>query len=220
MLNPATSLALRWLSILKFEFFLYISASKMKKIYAMLLWLFVFAAKLMVAQTINGGVYMTLDDYTNNKLAEEVECKKHSNEIFKKHDVFGAKKFVVINKGVKKTYLKNDIYGYRDCENRVWRFYNKQEYEILEAKNVYIYAIEKIVINGIVIERDPIYYFSDGPNGEIKKLTTANLKATYPNNQTLNNILDAYIETNQDIKGFDATRKTYIANYLYSEATK
>ena len=189
----------------------------MKAIYYTIL---LFVTTHLVAQTVGIGVYISADDYKNNKPAEEVECKKTSKEIFKKHDVFGKMLFVVINKGVKKTYFKKDIYAYRDCDNRIWRFYNNLEYEILEANNIYIYAIEKIVINGIAVERDPIYYFSDGANGEIKKLTTANLKTAYPNNQTLTNILDTYIKTNQDIRGFDATRKTYIANYLYSEAVK
>lgn len=190
----------------------------MKVIYTILL--FAFVTKHLVAQTASIGVYVSADDYKNNKLADEVECKKNSKETFKKHDVFAKSSFVVVNKGVKKTYLKKDIYGYRDCDNRVWRFYDNHEYEILEANNIYIYTIEKIVINGIAVERDLIYYFSDGANGEIKKLTTANLKTTYPNNQTLTNILDTYIKTNQDIRGFDATRNTYIANYLYSEAVK
>lgn len=180
---------------------------------------FFFITKL-VAQPTNIGVYVSADDYKNNKPTEEVECKKTSKEVFKKHDVFAKSSFVVINKGVKKTYLKKELYAYRDCDNRVWRFYNKHAYEILEAKNIYIYAVEKIVINGIAVEKDPIYYFSNGADGEIKKLTTANLKAAYPNNQTLINILDTYVQTNEVLKRFDATRNTYIANYLYSEAIK
>jgi hypothetical protein len=192
----------------------------MKIINGIPLVLFVLLTKNVAAQNNSSGVYISAADYKNNKLADEVECKKNSKEVFKKHDVFAKASFVVVNKGTKITYLKKDIYAYRDCNNRVWRFYNNRQYEILEAKNVYIYAVEKIVISGIAVERDAIYYFSDGADGEIKKLTTANLKATYPNNQTLTSILDSYIQTNQDIKGFDATRNTYIVNYLYSQTIR
>jgi len=192
----------------------------MKAICTIYLLMFVFVAKHIVAQTVNSGVYISAADYKNNKLAEEVECKKNSKEVFKKHDLFAKALFEVINKGVKKIYLKKDIYAYRDCDNRVWRFYNNHQYEILEAKNVYIYAVEKIVMNGIAVEREPVFYFSAGATGEIKKLTTANLKATYLNNHTLINILDTYIQTNEDLRSFDATRNTYVANYLYSQALK
>ncbi|HXU27683.1 MAG TPA: hypothetical protein VN698_10655 [Bacteroidia bacterium] len=182
--------------------------------------IFVFVSAHLIAQTVSSGVYLTINDYKSNKLAEEVECKKTSKEVFKKHDFFAKSSFVVVNKGVKTTYLKKDIYAYRDCENRVWRFYKNHEYEILEAKKIYVYALDKIVLNGIAVEKDPIYYFSDGANGEIKKLTTSNLKAAYPNNQRLYSLLDAYVKTNEGLKGFDATRNTYIVNYLYGEAIK
>ncbi|HKC68315.1 MAG TPA: hypothetical protein VKG26_08800 [Bacteroidia bacterium] len=191
----------------------------MKAGYTIWLLAFVFVAQTQMAQTTGSGVYITLADYKSNKLAEDVACKKHSKEIFKKHDVFAKTSFVVINNGKKTVYLKKDLYAYRDCANTVWRFYNNREYEIVETKEIYIYILEKIVLNGIAVEKGPVYYFSNGAGGEIKKLTMANLMAAYPNQQTFY-ILGTPVKSDEDIKAFDTTHKTDIANYLYSGVIK
>lgn len=191
----------------------------MKRVISILFLVCVFVLGVAQTKTHCSGVYVTLSDYKNNKIAEEVACTDNK-ATFKKHDFFGKASFVVISKGKKTTYQKKDIYAYRDCNNRVWRFYNNREYEILETKKIYVYALEKIVINGIAVEKDPVYYFSDGAGGKIQKLTVANLKAAYPNNPSLYRVLDNYAKTNEELRAFDATRNTYIVNYLYSEAIK
>ncbi|HXU27086.1 MAG TPA: hypothetical protein VN698_07630 [Bacteroidia bacterium] len=191
----------------------------MKTIYTLLLLPFFVFAQKKPAQIITSGVFITKEDFKNNRLTEETDCQ-NDKETFKKHDFFSKAEFTVTHKGKKKTYLKKDIYAYRDCENVVWRFYQNKEYEIMETNNIYIYAIRKLVVNGETIERDPVYYFSKGPLGDIKKLSVPNLKLEFANNQTFHNLLDAEFKAPNVVEMYDAAHKTYEVNYLYKQAIK
>jgi hypothetical protein len=193
----------------------------MKPLHVLLFFMFFALAQKNTAQTaiINSGVYITKDDFIHNRLTEEANCK-NDKEKFKKHDFFSKAEFTVINQGVKITYLKKDIYAYRDCENMVFRFYNNQEYEIMETNAIYIYSIRKIVIVGEDIERDPVYYFSKGATGDIKKLNIPNLKEAFINNQPFHNLLDAEFKGPNVVEMYDAVHKMYEVNYLYKQAVK
>ena len=202
----------------------------MKRIISLILLMCVFLFGKIVGQTnpvtINSGVYLTVNDYKTNKLVEEAECTTEK-EKFERHDIFSRPSFVVINKGKKTTYVKNDIYAYRDCENRVWRFYDNKEYEILEPKNIFIYRRSKILLNGLTIEKDPVFYFSNGAEGKVKELTLDNLKLTFSNNTAFYNILNAEFNSSKEtinpdkaVHSYDLSHKMYKVNYLLNQSEK
>ena len=176
----------------------------------------------IVAQNhiVTSGIYLTAEDYQNNKLIEEEECKKDQAE-FKKHDFFTRESFEVIYKGKKKTFLKSNIFAYRDCNNKTWRFFNNKEYEIVEKLDIYVYKLSKIVLNGITVEKDPVFYFSKGLKGEIKQLTIDNLKATFAENKQFCHLVDEGLKSDIPDKAahsYDFTHKMYKVNYLLLES--
>jgi hypothetical protein len=200
----------------------------MKAISVLASLMFLLLVEKNIAQTnsVTSGVYLTADDYKKNKLIEEAECT-NDKEKFERHDVFSRPSFVVIIKGKKITFLKKDIYAYRDCDNKVWRFYNNQEYEILETKDIYIYSIRKVVLNGMTVEKDPVYYFSVGVNGEVKELNVDNLKSAYANNEVFRNMLVAEFNSNTEagnsdkaVHSYDFAHKMYKVNYLLRQSIK
>lgn len=179
---------------------------------------FILISQVIMAQDsiVKSGIYVTLDDFKNNHLIEESACTKDHGE-FKKHDMFNRDHFDVIIKGVKKTFKKSSIYAYRDCNNKLWRFYDNREFELIEQKNICIYKISKVVMNGLTIEKDPIYYFSKGLSGEIKELSIDNIKKAYSNNKTFCNLIDSEFsndDLNRAIHRYDFTNKMYRVNYL------
>ena len=140
-------------------------------VYVFFLILTSFIEKSIAQDTIvSSGIFLTAKDFQKNILMEEADCGNGS-EKFKTNDFFSRGSFGVINKGRKITYKKSNIYAYRNCDNKVWRFYDNEEYQILESKGIYIYDIRRIVFNAGAIEKDRIYYFSIGPNGDIKELS-------------------------------------------------
>jgi hypothetical protein len=193
----------------------------MKPLYALLFFVFFGFAQKNTAQTtaVKSGVYITKDDFKNNRVIDEADCQNDKVK-FKQHNFFTKGEFSVLVNGKKVTYLKKDIYAYRDCENTVWRFYQNTEYEIMEPKAIYIYAIRKIILTGEDFEREPVYYFSDGPVGDIKKLNIANLKTSFTNNRVFCNLLDTEVKYNRAIDVYNVAHKMYEVNYLYSESTR
>lgn len=170
--------------------------------------------------TVTSGVFLTSKEYKKNKLIEEADCE-NDKEKFERHDLFSRQEFVVLHKGKKITFFKKDIYAYRDCENRVWRFYNDKEYQIVEPKSIYVYTAKKTVL-GIVptIEKEPTYYFSRGPDGEIKELTLENIKMVFADNLVFLNMITIELSSNKVIHEFDAEHKMYRINFIYKQSIK
>jgi len=193
----------------------------MKPIYTLLFFVFFAVAQKNTAQTttVKSGVYITKEDFKNNRLTEETDCQ-NDKETFKKHDFFSKARFTVMRNGKKTTYLKKDIYAYRDCENSVFRFYNNQEYEIKEANTIYIYSVRQVIVAEDETDNNPLFYFSNGALGDIKKLSVANLKETFPNNKTFHKLLDAQFVAPNIVETYDAAHKTYEVNYLYKQSVE
>lgn len=171
---------------------------------------------------VTSGVFINVEDYQNNKLTLEASCK-NEEEKFKTDYVFSRSSFDVIYKGKEVNYRKKDLYAYRDCKNEVWRFFDNKEYEIMETKDIYIYSLKKyilVVIDGGTIAKEPIYFFSKGPDGEIKELTIDNLKSVYPDNKKFHTILDSEIKAEKDVYAYDFKHKMYKVNYLFSLSKK
>jgi hypothetical protein len=72
----------------------------------------------------------------------------------------------------------------------------------------------------VVVEKDPIVYFSVGPETEIKELTIANLKLAYADNWIFLNMLQVEPEPEKAVRSYDAEHKMYRVNYLYKHSKK
>ena len=195
----------------------------MKKLNVFILALFISATGIFgQSHIVTSGIYLTPEDFQNNKLIEEEECKKDHQD-FKKHDFFTRESFDVIYKGKKKTFLKKDIFAYRDCNDKTWRFYDNKEYEVVEKLDIYIYKLSKVVLNGITVEKDAVFYFSKGLKGRIRQLTNDNLKDTFSENKTFCRLVDEDLKSDIPEKAahsYDFTHKMYKVNYLYSQSKK
>lgn len=194
----------------------------MKALFVLFISMFVLPMKeSCVAQTatVTSGVYITAKDYKKNKLDIEADCSNDKDR-FERNDYFWTTTFVVIHKGKRVAYQKKDIYAYRDCNNRIWRFYNNQAYQIMEAKSIYIYTTQKIILNDVVVEKDPIVYFSVGPVADIKELTIANLKLAFSDNGIFLNMVQIEPDAEKSVRSYDAEHKMYRVNYLYKHSKK
>ncbi len=189
----------------------------MKNIRTLILLLFISASNVFAQNHIvTSGIFLTAEDFQNNKLIEEEECKK-DHEDFKKHDFFTRESFDVIYKGKKKAFLKSNIFAYKDCNNKTWRFYNNKEYEIVEKLGIFVYKLSKVVLNGITVEKDAVFYFSKDLTGEIKQLTNDNLKAEFAENKEFRRLVDEELKSDVPDKAahsYDFAHKMYKVNYL------
>ena len=167
----------------------------------------------------SNGIYKTFSDYKNNTLTYESECPKGKTKIHI-HDFFWNMATIkVVGDGKKYTLKKDELYGYRDCNNNVYRFYNNMEYRITEAGNIYIYIQKENTAQNKNNKVVDVYYFSKGPDGEILSLTLDNLKKAYKSNDIFLDLLDKFFSAG-DVCVYDAVHSTFKVNYVFSKTIK
>ncbi len=129
------------------------------------------------ANSKTSGVYLTAADYTAAQLSFQGVCGfgVHKLEL---HDVLNNPYIDVPYDHEKRRYPKSELFGFRACDGRDYRFAGNHEYQILEAKELYIYAHEIPVSRGKTVTTTREYYFSLGPEGQILALTLNNPEAS------------------------------------------
>lgn len=159
------------------------------------------------------GVYLTADDYQNGRLSFEGDCgsKTHKLEL---HDVLNKPYIDVTHESDKRRYAKSDLFGFRTCNGRDYRFVSNLEYQILEAKELYIYEHGTNVHVGKGLRTVPTYYFSAGPKGQVLPLTLENLKQAFPDNHRFHDSLDQMFGRGQNVAQYDELHKMFKVNRL------
>jgi hypothetical protein len=152
------------------------------------------------------GIYRTYEDFTAKKLTYETDNAKEPYSI--KVDDYLTRPYVdVIYKGKKYSFLKKDIYGVSEGEERNFRFFNNKEYLIVDTGKVYIYKL-----NNPASDKSLTYFYSLKGNSKVMPLTLANLKNSYPENPRFRDLIDLYFKTDADLTAFDNYYKTYKLN--------
>ena len=114
----------------------------------------------------------------------------------------------------KHRYAKSDLFGYRACDGRDYRFALKLEFQILESKELCIYAHDVRVSQGRGSHSVREYFFSAGPDGPVLALTLENLKQAFPDNHKFHDSLDATFGARQTLAEYDEVHKMFEVNQL------
>jgi len=162
------------------------------------------------------GIYKSASDFKNDKLTNQNTCSGRKK--IHTHDFFWSMPTVKVEENGKKyTYLKSELYGYKNCKNEVYRFYNNTEYQIAEAGNIYVYVQQKNITQskGFIVVN--AYYFSTTPDGEIMPLTADNLKKAFRTNDKFLGLIEQHINA-ENVPEYDQVHTTFKINYLYSKS--
>lgn len=163
------------------------------------------------------GIYLSAADYQESRVTAEGDCgsKAHRLEL---HDVLN-KSYIHVTHGTEKhRYEKNDVFGFRACDGHDYRFASNLEYQILEAKELYVYMRESYVSVRRSRHIVKIYYFSVGPTGRILQLTVQNLKEAIPDNHLFHDSLDQAFGTGQSLAEYDEYHGMFKVNGLLTAA--
>jgi len=159
-----------------------------------------------------GGIYKTSGDFTSNKLTDEGSCKIRVHDFF-----YRMPTIAVISGGEKHTYKKNELYGFRNCNDEMFRFYKNTEYRIEEAGNIFIYTKERNIAQSKGYKVVKAYYFSTSADGDIMPLTIENLKGAYRTNEKFLELIDQFFNQG-DVNEYDHVHKTFKLNYVYRKS--
>jgi hypothetical protein len=163
-----------------------------------------------------GGVYLTLDDYKSGKLTYDIDCSLEKQKI-KLHDFLAKPYMDVYYRGEKHRLLKNEVYGFKDCHDQTFRFFDNLEYKLVEAGNIYLYTLEQLIFPEKADKTTVDFFFSSSMGGVIKPLNNINLKNAFPTNKTFHRLLDESINS-INITRYDSIHKMYTVNKLYLES--
>jgi hypothetical protein len=165
------------------------------------------------------GLYLTANDFVHHKLTYEIDCH-HSQDKLKINELFGPSHGYVIYKGEKFSFDRNKIFGYRSCQNKNYRFYNNEIYQIVDTADFYMYyqykSEEQTKGKGLV--KTDEYYFSKNGVDNIQLLKTANLIKAFPENAWFHYALDANFKSDKDLIAYDPSLGIYKIKYLYNES--
>jgi len=119
----------------------------------------------------------------------------------------------VTHGGGRRRYLKSEVFGFRSCKGADYRFAGNKEYQILEAKALYIYRTESRDARGKGISTILKYYFSVGADGDVLALTLINLKQAFPGNHRFHDSLGAAFPFG-GLEQYDDFHKMFKVNHL------
>lgn len=163
------------------------------------------------------GIYLTAEDYTNRRLTSENNCDVAGHRV-ELHDLLGKPFIHVTHDGETRRYEKRDVYGFRSCEGKDYRFVGNDEYEILESRVVSIYERELPTQSpkdaARRLPRGYRYFFSVAAGGDVMPLTIDNLKRAFPNNHAFHDALDVTFRNNDELMRFDTFHQMFKVNRL------
>lgn len=164
----------------------------------------------------NSGVYLNGADFRNGKLTYEIDCSTEKHKI--KLNEFLDKPFItVVHSGQSYKLIKDEIFGYKDCNDNVYKFVNNSHYLVLNPKEeilIYKHEVPASKNQKAVTH----YYFSATAEVEAKELTLSNLKNAYPENHKFHDLLDAEFKSGDLLAAYDLFHKTYKINRLFANS--
>jgi len=164
------------------------------------------------------GIYLTSNDFITGKL---FFIKEKGKDKIKLHD-FIYKPFITV-KHNHYTYriLKDTLYGYEDRKNRIYRFFEKKAYLMLNPKeSILLYSIKTKTAEFKYSKTITTYYFSKNPQSSIIPLTIGNLITSYSDNKLFIEYITLYFKTNSELSEYDFTHHQYKLNRLLELSTQ
>lgn len=182
-----------------------------------------FVPMVLVASVANAlvgnasGIYLTVNDYQRGYLTAESDCKSRGHKV-QLHDVLNKPYIHVTHNGETRKYAKSEVYGFRTCEGRDYRFFSSRAYRILEARAAAIYSVQLPDREGddLIIGGESVYeyFFSVGASGQVVPLTRENLKLAFPDNHRFHDAIDQMFRTDAELARYDDFHKMFKVNRL------
>jgi hypothetical protein len=136
------------------------------------------------------------------------------------HEFFGSSYISMGQQGgYRKTYPKDDVYGYRN-KGKDFRIYKKKSYEIVDTAGFVMYSSDVLVQKGKGFLPVTAYFFSEKVKTDILPLTKENLSRVFPASPEFRYAAEAYFHNDQELMTYDNTVKQYKLKYLFLKSVK
>lgn len=174
-------------------------------------WINMFAQTNLSNQS---GLYLTAQDYADKKLSYiNTNAGRYKIKIA---PLFNKNRVQVIKNGEKHNFFQFNLFGYRN-KNQDYRFFNDQEYKLVDNSFFYIYTSVVTINEGKVLTKKTNYYFSKEADGNIMALTLYNLKKAFADNHRFQDLLDLYFRQDNELTWYDSFNKMYKVEHLFGD---
>lgn len=189
----------------------------MKKINPFVLFLFIilmssFDGKKDTSEN-KSGIYLTENDYINHRLSYSDAGKI----LFE--DFFASANIKIVINGVSKKIAKKDIYGYHSSDNKDFRFYKKELYQIVESEQLFIYKSygSTSLEGGKGNIKKELYFFSQKGDDPLIPLTVSNLRKAFSSNIKLQELLDA-VKSDEELTYYVGYMQQLKVEYIFKKS--
>jgi len=166
------------------------------------------------------GLYTTYTDYLHHNLSYATEPgNPKGNQIFI-HEFIGVSNVTVISNGQKLVLPKTKLFGYHDCYNNDYRFYDSKAYQIIDTTGFCIYSFDKLIQQGKGPKPTRVYYFSKQPDTELLALTAGNIARVFPKNHKFRYMVEVASKTDIKLDAYDNEANEYKIKEFYAESLK
>jgi hypothetical protein len=165
---------------------------------------------ISVGSFAQGGVYLTYDDYLNQRLTHK-EAKVNTN------DFLGLSYITVKDGETKIKLLKVEIYGIAANDCSLIKFENNERYYLAETGKMWIFYKWINVPEGKRHRKEKQYYFSVSGDTPLMPLTVTNLKKAFSNNIKFQDLVDVHFQTTSATH-YDIAKQQFKANYLLAKS--
>lgn len=167
------------------------------------------------AQKDSSGIYKTAENFQQRKLSYAINCKTEKHKI-NPNLIFNGDEVKVKHQGETYMLKKMEVFGYRDCKGKEYKFVNNVEYRILNpTEPLLLYFYQHPAHSAKNVDQyPPMYFFSKDATSSLQALTKENLKAAFSDYHTFHDKLDAQFKNDKDLTNYDSFHKMYKLNWL------
>ena len=171
------------------------------------------------SQKDSSGIYLNAADFESGKLTYSTDCKSRKHSV-KLHEFWDSPFITIINDHKKYKYDKADIFGFRDCKNRVYRFFMNAKYEIVNTDDFFLYRqIRDTWDDDIVsVSSAYVYFFSIKADSEIYPLGKRYLTWLFKDNAKFVDLVNTSFKSDDDLCLFNTKDEKYKVVLVYRKS--
>ncbi|HTB53283.1 MAG TPA: hypothetical protein VK718_10980 [Ferruginibacter sp.] len=159
------------------------------------------------------GLYKNESDFAAGILTYQIQCNAKQNSIHPDKS-FAASTITIKEDGKKFDVAKKDFFGYKDCSNKSYRFFDGKVYEIVDTAGFYMYKRTALASGkGYVMVTE--YYFSIDAGSPLQVLSKSNLENAFAANTRFRYAIQTAFQNNNELSAYDSYLKCYKVKHVF-----
>ena len=187
----------------------------MKRLYLKIALVFFCLSTNVLAQDPAAGLFLTANDFIKGRLSYVSKSDGEASKIYLNE--FLNSPSIKVVKGDSIIRLKKEkVFGFKNKDQICYRFYNKEEYKIINPTEQILMYTRTFTTGGTKnLHIVTAYYFSSTADSPIYELTKWNLKAVLTKDVHFHELLDVYFHSDIELASFDTINKIFCLNRVY-----